>query len=209
MNKEHRDPIKIDLKAPRLGSKYNLLAQQKSFKFYQTRSNAIILYDALPAYCIPKAILMETGEIVDEKVDASPRPLPTISYKDNWMKEFCSEIAGGSEDSQQTQPKSKTQLLSTVRPVKSCVPMSLGRLGKDKDADENVDADQTITVRLEKSGQSIGLFTHREEINNDFRVFRLPQCSCETSRKLPCSRTREEDRRAKKRLPFHRILMQN
>ena len=33
-----------------------------------TRSNAIVLYDTLPAYCIPKAIKMETGEVIDEKV---------------------------------------------------------------------------------------------------------------------------------------------
>ena len=56
------------------------LAQQKGFKFFQTRSNAIILYDTLPAHCIPKAIMMETGEIIDEKVYASPRPRPKISF---------------------------------------------------------------------------------------------------------------------------------
>ena len=39
-----------------------------------------------------------------EKVCASPRPPPKISFKDNWMKELVSEVAGGSEDSQQTQP---------------------------------------------------------------------------------------------------------
>ena len=33
------------------------------------------------------------------------------------MKELGSEVAGGGKDSQQTQPKSKTQLSSTVRPV--------------------------------------------------------------------------------------------
>ena len=33
------------------------------------------------------------------------------------MKELGSEVAGGSEDSQQIQPKSKTQLSSTGRPV--------------------------------------------------------------------------------------------
>ena len=38
------------------------LAQQRGLKFYQTRSNAIIFYDTLPAYCVPKAIMMETGE---------------------------------------------------------------------------------------------------------------------------------------------------
>ena len=53
-----------------------------------------------------------------------------------------SEIAGGSEDSQQTQPKNKNPIVRTVRLVNSCVPVSVERLDKDKDADENVDADQ-------------------------------------------------------------------
>ena len=37
--------------------------------------------------------------------------------------------------------------VSTVRPVKSCVPVSVERVDKDEDADENVDADQTRTER--------------------------------------------------------------
>ena len=61
--------------------------------------------------------MMETGEIIDKKVYASPRLPPKISFQDNWMKELDSEVAGGSEDSQQIQPKSKTQLSRTVRPV--------------------------------------------------------------------------------------------
>ena len=132
MNKEHRDPNKIDLEAPRLAwyqqKKWKKpentvywvdikLAQKRGFKFYQTRSNAIILYDTLPACCIPKAIMMESGEIMYEKVYASPRPLSKISFKDNWMKESGSEVDGGSEDSQQTQQKIKNPILSTVRPV--------------------------------------------------------------------------------------------
>ena len=52
---------------------------------------------------------MESGEIISEKVYASPRPPPKIFFKDNWMKELDSEVAGGSEDSQQIQPKSKAQ----------------------------------------------------------------------------------------------------
>ena len=51
--------------------------------------------------------MMETGEIINEKVYASPRPPPKISFKDNWMKELGSEDAGGGKDSQQTQPKTK------------------------------------------------------------------------------------------------------
>ena len=158
-----------------------------------------------------KVVVMETGDIINEKVYALPRPPPKISFEDSWMKELLSEAAGGSEDSQQTQPKSKTQLLSTERPVKceqpsgsltqesekgvlfgcestnvstgrpvkSCVPVSVERLDKDKDADENVDADQISTVRLMKSGQSIGLFTQREEIDIDFRVSGLPHAVVE------------------------------
>ena len=52
--------------------------------------------------------------------------------------------------------------------------MSVERLDIDKDADENVDADQLRTERPVESGQSIALFTQREEIDIDFRVSGLP-----------------------------------
>ena len=101
------------------------------------------------------------------------------------MKELGSEFAGGGKDSRQTEPKTQNPIVRTRRPVvteqTSCSSAQeidtrfsldcentnsfVERLEKDKDADENVDADQTRTVRL-VSG----------------------------SRKLPCSRTREEDR---------------
>ena len=76
MNKEHKDPDVINLDALRLAwymhtawkKHQNMvwwvdirLAQKKGLKFYQTRSNAIILYDMLPAYCVPTAIMMGTG----------------------------------------------------------------------------------------------------------------------------------------------------
>ena len=60
--------------------------------------------------------------------------------------------------------------VSTGIPVNKCVPVSVERLDKDKDADENVDADQISTGRPVKSGQSIGFFTQLEEIHIDFRV---------------------------------------
>ena len=62
---------------------------------------------------------METGEVICEKVYASPRPPPEISFKDNWMKELGSEVAGGGKDSQQTQPKIKNPIVSMMRPVKN------------------------------------------------------------------------------------------
>ena len=129
--------------------------------------------------------MMGTGEIINEKVYASPRPPPKIPFKDNWMKELGSEVAGGSEEwgtiwfSYWGNRKSflfgcESTNVSTGRPVESCVSVSVERLDKDKDADENVDADQISTVRPVKSGQSTGLFTQREEIDIDFRVSGLP-----------------------------------
>ena len=47
----------------------------------------------------------------------SPRPPPTVSFKDNWMKELDSEKAGSSKDTHWIQPKPKTQLSRTERPV--------------------------------------------------------------------------------------------
>ena len=47
------------------------LAQRKGLKFYQTRCNAIILYDTLPACCISKVVWMESGEIKNEKVEST------------------------------------------------------------------------------------------------------------------------------------------
>ena len=60
---------------------------------------------------------MESGEITHEEVYVSPRPPPTTSFKDNWMKELDSEVAGSSKDSQRIQSKPKTQLSRTVRSV--------------------------------------------------------------------------------------------
>ena len=82
MDKEHKDPNKLHLTLPRLAwykqktwKRHQAtvcwvdfqLAQRKGLKFYQTRSNAIILYDTLPAYCIPRVVVVESGEIKYEK----------------------------------------------------------------------------------------------------------------------------------------------
>ena len=111
MNKNHKDPQELDLTKPRLAlykQKWKRhqdtvywvdiqLAQRKGLKFYQTRSNAIILHDTLPAYCISKVVVMKSEEIIYQKVYVSPRPPPTISYKDNWMCDLDSDVAGSSK----------------------------------------------------------------------------------------------------------------
>ena len=75
--------------------------------------------------------------------------------------------------------------VSTETPVESCVPVSIERFVKDKDADEDVDADQISTERLVKSGQLIGLFTQREEIDIDFRVSGLPHAVVKQADNFP------------------------
>ena len=82
MHKNHKDPQEFDLTKPRLASYkkkwkrhqdtmywvYIQLAQRKGLKFYQTRPNAIILYDTLPAFCISKEIVMKSEESIYQKV---------------------------------------------------------------------------------------------------------------------------------------------
>ena len=68
------------------------------------------------AYCIPKAVRMETEEIIFEKVYLSPRPPPNISLRHDWMKELGSEGARQAEDNQPNQPN-PNPIYRTVRPV--------------------------------------------------------------------------------------------
>ena len=140
MDKEHMDPDTIDLEAPRLARYLHKawkkhrntvywvdinFALKKGLKFYQTRSNAIILHETLPAYCIPKVVRMETGEVIYEKVYASPRPPPKISLKHDWMKDLGSEVARQSEgevvrqakSSQSSQPNPNPDHDRTGKPI--------------------------------------------------------------------------------------------
>ena len=126
-DKEHQDPEKIDLNVPRRAQfLHNAwkkhqdavywvdinLAIRKGLTFYQTRSNAIILQEILPAYCIPKVVRLKTGEVLYEKAYMSPRPPPKISLRHDWTKELGSndvrqpegEVARQAKFFQPTQP---------------------------------------------------------------------------------------------------------
>ena len=108
MDKEHKDPDVIDLGVPRHAQYLHKawkkhqntvywvdinLAIRKGLTFYQTRSNAIILHETLPAYCIPKVVRLKAGEVFCEKAYMSPRPPPKISLMHEWTKELGSEHA--------------------------------------------------------------------------------------------------------------------
>ena len=94
MDKGHKDPDVIDLSVPRRAQYLHKawkrhqdavywvdinLAIEKGLTTYETRSNAIILQETLPAHCVPKVVRMETGEVLYDKVYMSPRPPPKIS----------------------------------------------------------------------------------------------------------------------------------
>ena len=140
MDKERKDPATIDLEAPHLAQYMHKawkkrqntvywvdinLPLKKGLKFYQTRSNAVILHETLPAYCIPKVVRMETGEVIYEKVYASSRPPPKISLKHDWMKDLGSKVARQSErevarqarSSQSSQPNPNPDHDRTRKPV--------------------------------------------------------------------------------------------
>ena len=86
-NKSHKDFDTIDLSKPRHAQYMHKarkkhqdalywvdinLATRKGLTFYQTRSNAVILQETLPACCIPKVVRMKTGKVIYEKVHMSP-----------------------------------------------------------------------------------------------------------------------------------------
>ena len=75
---------------------------------------------------------MESGEVIYQNAYVSPRPPPKISFKDNWMRELGSEVAGGGKDSQQTQPKTKHSIVRTGRLVLSEQPSGSGAQEIDK-----------------------------------------------------------------------------
>ena len=109
------------------------LAQRKGLKFYQTRSSAVILYDTLPAYCISKKIVMESEEIIYQKVYVSPQPPPTISFQDNWTCDLDSDVARSNKDIQRFELKPNTQLSSTGRLVTKWSEETLERTKFDRD----------------------------------------------------------------------------
>ena len=131
---------------------------------------------------------MDSEEIINQKVYVSPRPPPTISYKDNWMKELDSEVAGSSKDTQRTQPKPKTKLSRTVKPV--CGQESTKEIEKETLFDhedvkhstrtvrpvcgsESTQSDVLMPTKIEEDQTRTGRPVKMEKHDIDFRVSRL------------------------------------
>ena len=103
-DEKHRDPEYIDYSVPR-HARYlqnawkrhqdtvfwidiDLGIIKEGLKFYQTRSNAIILQGVLPPSCIVRAERLKSGETLYKRQYFSPRPPPKISLRHdlNWTR---------------------------------------------------------------------------------------------------------------------------
>ena len=187
MNKEHRDPNTIDLEAPRLA-----WFKQKAWKkLWNTvywvdiklarKDLSSIKHNRMQSSFTTHSQFILSRRLSWWKLEKSytrkflrHRLPPKISFKDNWMKELGSEVAGGGKDSQQTQPKTKNPIVRTVRPVKSEQPSGSLTQEIDKGVLFGCESTNVRSGRPVRSGQCIGLFTQCEEIDIDFRVSGLP-----------------------------------
>ena len=103
-DENHRDPENIDYSVPRHARSVqntwkrhqdtvfwidiDLGIIKEGLKFYQTRSNAIILQGVLPPSCIVRAERLKGGEPLYKRQYLSPRPPPKISLRHdlNWTR---------------------------------------------------------------------------------------------------------------------------
>ena len=132
-DKSHKDPDEIDMNVPRRAQYLHKawkkhqdavswvdidLAIEKGLTFHQTRSNAIILQETLPAYCIPKVVGLKTGEVLYEKVSMSPRPPQKISLRHEWTRELGSKVVQQSEGEVVRQTKFFQSTQPTPNPIR-------------------------------------------------------------------------------------------
>ena len=62
-----------------------MAAQSEGLQFYQTRSNAIILYNTLPAVCIERVVNIKSGEELYSKLYQPPELSQRIAFKPNLL----------------------------------------------------------------------------------------------------------------------------
>ena len=175
VDKSHKDPEKIYLNVPRhtqyLHNAWKRhqdavywvdinLAVKKGLTFYQTRSNAIILQETLPAYCIPKVVRMETGEVFYEKVYMSPRHPPKISLKHEWKREL------GSDHAQRAEAGQLSRSFQSNQPTPNPIRERSGRL------DITHDVIGVSSERKTSRSQEIGVSSFHEEPGSSERTVR-------------------------------------
>ena len=160
------------------------LALKKGLKFYRTRSNAIILHETLPAYCVPKVCRMETGEVMYEEVYAK------ISLKHDWMKELGSEVAHRPEGQVVQQSKSSQSNQPNPNPDhdRTETPVVCRDASHAQEASQTRSSQESTNVCRDASHAQGREQSMLNEVNIDFRILGLPHSAV---KKAENSRVRE------------------
>ena len=206
-DKSHKDPDEIDLNVPRRAqylhnawkrhqdAVYSVdidLAIQKELKFCQTRSNAIILQETLPAYCIPKVVRLKTGEVLNEKVSMSPRPPPKISRKHEWTTELGSKVDRQPEGEVARQPEGEVaQQANFFQPTQPTPSPIRDRSGRPDDMQDgrNTSRPQEINVNSFNEGLRSSDRTGRPVVSEDMMSLNVEQTHDRTVRPVAIRHT--------------------
>ena len=174
--KSHKDPDEIDLNVPRHAQYLHNawkrhqeavywvdidLAIHKGLTFCQTRSNAIILQETLPAYCIPKVVKLKTGEVLYEKVCMSPRPPPKISLRHEWTRELGSKVVRQPEGEAVRQPEGEvvrqTKFFQSTQPTLNPIRDRSGRPDDMQDERGRPVETEVIQTRSSEDSKSLNV----------------------------------------------------
>ena len=136
---------------------------------------------------------METGEVIYEKIYASPRPPPKISLKHDWMKELGSQVARQpegevvqqSKSSQSNQTNPNPDHDRAEQPVVGCDPRT-AQGGRKTSRSQEIETSSFLeeAVKHDRTGQPVvGRDASHEpgneqamlnEVDIDFRIPGLP-----------------------------------
>ena len=218
-DKCHKDPDEIDLNVPRHAQYLHNawkrhqdavywvdidLAIQKGLTFYQTRSNAIILQETLPAYCIPKVVGLKTGEVLHEKVCMSPRPPPKISLRHEWTRELGSKDVRQPEGEAARQPEREvvrqTKFFQSTQPTPNPIRDRSGRLDDMKD-ERNTSFSQEINVNSfneqlsssDRTGRLVETEVIQTRSSEDSKSLNVEQTHDRTGRPVANTATVQDD----------------
>ena len=146
------------------------LAIEKGLTFYQTRSNAIILQETLPAYCIPKVVRLKTGEVSYEKVYMSPRPPPKISLKHEWKRELGSEVARRPEGKVARQPESEVARQAKIFQPAQPTPNPNGdRSGRPDNMQDGRKTSRSQEINVNSFCEELSYHPDRHALQQDLR----------------------------------------
>ena len=155
--------------------------------FYQTRSNAIILQGILPAYCIPKVVRLQTGEVLYEKSYRSPRPTPKISLRHDWTKELGSKVDRQPEGEIARQAKFFQPTQPIPNPIRD-------RSGRPRITQDVIGVqDERKTSRSQEI--SVNSFTEELRTGRPVETEEIQACSSEDSKSLNVEQTHDRSGR--------------